>query len=151
MRSTICTKNVENTYLPFVSNSVLTGVDYNDEVTVSNIQIKQHQSIDAPPPTEIEMKLSFMVQNQKPLTKEKIMEDTKMYFREFPLYQYDFEGKGQSVKLVTDILRRVAVKSKVKPNTLLFDKYDVKDIETPEIVADLYYRTTHNIINCSIT
>jgi len=62
-----------------------------------------------------------------------------MYFREFPLYQYDFEGKGQSVKLVTDILRRVAVKSKVKANTLLFDKYDVKDGETPEIVADLYY------------
>ena len=62
-----------------------------------------------------------------------------MYFKEFPLYQYDFEGKGQSVKLVTDILRRVAVKSKVKANTLLFDKYDVKDGETPEIVADLYY------------
>jgi hypothetical protein len=62
-----------------------------------------------------------------------------MYFKEFPLYQYDFDGKGQSVKLVTDLLRRVAVNAKVQANTLLFDKYDVKDGETPEIVADLYY------------
>ena len=62
-----------------------------------------------------------------------------MYFREFPLYQYDFDGKGQNAKLVTDILRRVAVNAKVKANTLIFDKYDVKDGETPEIVADKYY------------
>ena len=62
-----------------------------------------------------------------------------MYFKEFPLYQYDFDGKGQSAKLVTDILRRVAVNAKVKANTLIFDKYDVKDGETPEIVADKYY------------
>jgi len=62
-----------------------------------------------------------------------------MYFKEFPLYQYDFDSKGQSVKLVTDLLRRVAVNAKVQANTLLFDKYDVKDGETPEIVADLYY------------
>jgi len=62
-----------------------------------------------------------------------------MYFREFPLYQYDFDGKGQNVKLVTDLLRRVAVRSKVRANTLLMDKYDVKEGETPEIVADLYY------------
>lgn len=65
-----------------------------------------------------------------------------MYFREFPLYQYDFNGKGQSAVLVTDILRRVAVNSKVKANTLVFDKYDVKDGETPEIVADKYYGNT---------
>jgi len=62
-----------------------------------------------------------------------------MYFKEFPLYQYDFEGKGQNVKLVTDLLRRVALRSKIRANTLLFDKYDVKDGETPEIVADKYY------------
>ena len=62
-----------------------------------------------------------------------------MYFREFPLYEYDFAGKGQNAKLVTDIIRRVAVNAKVKANTLIFDKYDVKDGETPEIVADKYY------------
>tara|TARA_B100001057_G_scaffold457003_1_gene504928 strand:- start:663 stop:1175 length:513 start_codon:yes stop_codon:yes gene_type:complete len=62
-----------------------------------------------------------------------------MFFKEFPLYQYDFDGKGQNVKLVTDLLRRVALRSKVSANTLLFDKYDVKDGQTPEIVAELYY------------
>lgn len=62
-----------------------------------------------------------------------------MYFNQFPLYEYDFVGKGQEAKLVTDILRRVAIRSKVRTNALTFDKYDVRDGETPEIVADLYY------------
>lgn len=66
-----------------------------------------------------------------------------MYFNQFPLYQYDFVGKGQSATLVTDILRRVAVNSKVRANTLVFDKYDVVDGETPEIVADKYYGSSH--------
>ena len=62
-----------------------------------------------------------------------------MFFREFPLYEYDFAGKGQDAKLVTDILRRVAFNAKVKANALIFDKYNVKDGESPEIVADKYY------------
>ena len=62
-----------------------------------------------------------------------------MYFNEFPLYEYDFTGVGQDAKLVTDILRRVALQSKVRANTLVIDKYDVKDGETPEIIADKYY------------
>jgi len=62
-----------------------------------------------------------------------------MYFKEFPLYQYDFDNKGQSAKLVTDILRRVALNAKVRANSLVFDNYDVKEGETPEIVADKYY------------
>jgi len=65
-----------------------------------------------------------------------------MYFNNFPLYEYDFDNKGQNAKLVTDILRRVAVNAKVKVNTLVFDKYDVSDGETPEIVADKYYGST---------
>ena len=65
-----------------------------------------------------------------------------MYFREFPLYEYDFTGVGQNAKLVTDILRRVAIRSKVRANTLVFDKYDVVNGETPEIVADKYYGST---------
>lgn len=62
-----------------------------------------------------------------------------MYFNEFPLYEYDFTGKGQDAKLVTDILRRVALRSKVRANTLVMDKYDIRDGETPEIIADKYY------------
>jgi len=62
-----------------------------------------------------------------------------MYFSEFPLYEYDFTGKGQNARLVTDILRRVSIRAKVKANTLLFDKYDITEGETPEIVAEKYY------------
>ena len=64
-----------------------------------------------------------------------------MYFREFPLYQYDFEGKGQSVKLVTDILRRVKVRDGLKNETSTFDKYQVIAGETPEIVSYKLYET----------
>ena len=47
-------------------------------------------------------------------------------------------GDGIS-KDVTNIFRRVAVRAKVKSNTALFDTYDVRDGDTPEIVAAKYY------------
>ena len=60
------------------------------------------------------------------------------YFRHFPLYQYDIEDT-QEQKLITDIVRRVNLKSNVKANTLVFDEYNVKDGEQPDIVAYKYY------------
>ena len=60
------------------------------------------------------------------------------YFRHFPLYQYDIQGNEQQT-LITDILRRVNLKSNVKANTLVFDEYNVKDGEQPDIVAFKYY------------
>ena len=39
----------------------------------------------------------------------------------------------------TNLLRRVAIRSKVKTNASLFDTYDVKSGETPEIIADKFY------------
>jgi len=60
------------------------------------------------------------------------------YFRHFPLYQYDLEDT-QEQKLITDIVRRVNLKSNVKANTLVFDEYNVKDGEQPDIVAFKYY------------
>jgi len=67
-------KGVENTYLPFVSNSVLTGVDvaYGPGGQYQTFKPKSTPDGDAPPPTEIEMKLSFM--ETEAMTKEKIME-----------------------------------------------------------------------------
>ena len=59
-----------------------------------------------------------------------------MYFESFPLIPYDSAGNGIS-KDVTNIFRRVAVRAKVKSNTALFDTYDVRDGETPEVVAGL--------------
>ena len=61
-----------------------------------------------------------------------------MYFANFPLIPYDSVGNGE-FKLVTNLLKRVAVRSKVKTNTALYDTYDVKEGETPEILADKLY------------
>jgi len=61
-----------------------------------------------------------------------------MYFSNFPTILYDSFGSGQT-KDVKNLLRRVAIRSKIKTNTLLFDTYDVKEGETPESIADKLY------------
>ena len=61
-----------------------------------------------------------------------------MYFDTIPKIQYDSVGAGNP-KIVTNLLRRVAVRAKVKTNTLMFDTYDVKEGETPEIIAHKLY------------
>jgi len=64
-----------------------------------------------------------------------------MYFHSFPIIIYDSVGNG-TYKDVTNLLRRVAMRSKVKSNALMFDTYDVKEGETPEIIADKLYGDT---------
>ena len=61
-----------------------------------------------------------------------------MYFAQFPLNLYDSVGDG-SFKLVTHLLKRVTIRAKVKVNTLFFDTYDVREGETPEMIADKLY------------
>ena len=61
-----------------------------------------------------------------------------MYFENFPLIPYDSVGNGD-FKLVTNLLKRVAVRSKVKINASYYDTYDVKEGETPEMIADKLY------------
>jgi|TARA_R110000796_G_scaffold74973_1_gene168403 hypothetical protein len=61
-----------------------------------------------------------------------------MYFNSIPKIQYDSMNTGNP-KIVTNLLRRVAVRAKIKTNTLLFDTYDVKEGETPEIIAHKLY------------
>jgi hypothetical protein len=67
-------KGVENTWLPFVSNSVLQNVSlsYGPGGQFQTFRPKATPDGSAPPPTEIEMKLDFM--ETEALTKEKIME-----------------------------------------------------------------------------
>ena len=60
------------------------------------------------------------------------------YFSNFPLIPYDSVGNG-NFKLVTNLLKRVALRSKVKANVSVFDTYDVKEGETPEMLADKFY------------
>ena len=61
-----------------------------------------------------------------------------MYFENFPLIIYDSVGNG-NYKVVTNLMKRVALRTKVRTNTLLYDTYDVKEGETPEMLADKLY------------
>ena len=61
-----------------------------------------------------------------------------MYFANFPFIVYDSVGNGD-FKIVTNLLKRVALRTKVRTNTLMYDTYDVKDGETPEMIADKLY------------
>ena len=55
-----------------------------------------------------------------------------MYFQNFPVIYY----KGKDV---TNLLRRVGVRTKAKTNMVMFETYDVKEGETPEMIADKLY------------
>jgi hypothetical protein len=57
-----------------------------------------------------------------------------MYFSYFPKGTYDLKGDGNT-KLVTDLMRRVKIRSAVQSISALYDLYDVQNGETPEIVA----------------
>ena len=57
-----------------------------------------------------------------------------MYFSNFPLMAYDIKG-NKGYKLVPDILRRVKLRANIRNGMFMFDNYDVKEGETPEIVA----------------
>ena len=61
-----------------------------------------------------------------------------MYFKSFPVIPYDSVGDLQ-FKDVTNLLRRVGLRTKLKSNTSLYDTYDVKEGETPEIIAHKLY------------
>ena len=61
-----------------------------------------------------------------------------MYFQYFPTDMYDPAGDG-SAKLATNILKRVRLRINVKKELVMLDKYDIKEGETPEIVADKHH------------
>ena len=62
-----------------------------------------------------------------------------MYFDDnFPVIPYDSVGDFK-FKDVTNLLRRVALRAKVRTNVLLYDTYDVKNGETPESLSHRLY------------
>ena len=61
-----------------------------------------------------------------------------MYFKSFPVIPYDSKGDLQ-FKDVTNLLRRVGMRTKLKTNTFLYDTYNVKEGETPEMIAHKLY------------
>ena len=60
------------------------------------------------------------------------------YFEMFPSIYYSAKGDGKYT-VMKDLLSRVKLIAKVKENILGFDYYDVKDGETPEMIAHKYY------------
>lgn len=61
-----------------------------------------------------------------------------MYFNTFPQIPYDNYGNGD-FRFVTNLLRRVALRINISQNTSFFDTYDVKEGETPEMIAHKLY------------
>ena len=61
-----------------------------------------------------------------------------MYFNSMPKIYYDSQN-NKNPKVVTNLLRRVGVRAKIKTNIALFDTYRVKAGETPEIIAHKLY------------
>lgn len=64
-----------------------------------------------------------------------------MYFNFFPLTYYSFD-KGITAKVITNITLRAVLDQQIKDNLSLYDEYDIRDGETPEIVSDRFYGTT---------
>jgi hypothetical protein len=63
-----------------------------------------------------------------------------MYFDNFPKILYDFDINGKTeYKLVKDISQNVRVRKEVLANITLYDEYDIRDGETPEIIAEKVY------------
>ena len=60
------------------------------------------------------------------------------YFNYFPTTMYDPAGDG-SAKMVTNIMKRVRLRTNMKKEIVLMDPYDVKENETPEIVSDKHH------------
>jgi hypothetical protein len=61
-----------------------------------------------------------------------------MYFKSFPYTLYSLDNTT-TVQVITDITNRITLSDEVKTNLSLYDEYDVKDGETPELVADRFY------------
>ena len=64
------------------------------------------------------------------------------YFSYFSTILYDPTGDG-TAKLATNLMNRVRVRVNMKKEIIMLDPYDVKENETPEIVADKHHGSPH--------
>jgi hypothetical protein len=63
-----------------------------------------------------------------------------MYFNNFPSFLYPFVINGKTeYKLVKDISQNVRVRKEILANVTLYDEYDIRDGETPELIAERIY------------
>ena len=64
------------------------------------------------------------------------------YFDQFPVIDYNLSGVNGNTKEVTDIWRRVKVRSKIASNVSLYDLFDVPEGDSPETIAYKVYGDT---------
>jgi len=63
-----------------------------------------------------------------------------MYFDNFPTFLYPFKVNNKTeYKLVRDISQNVRVRKEILANITLYDEYDIREGETPEIIAEKVY------------
>lgn len=63
-----------------------------------------------------------------------------MYFDKFPSFLYPFTINGKTeYKIVKDITTNVRVRKEILDSVTLYDEYDIRDGETPEIIAEKVY------------
>jgi hypothetical protein len=61
------------------------------------------------------------------------------YFNYFPKTYYDVDTDKNNLEVVTNIISRFTFESKIKENAAAFYQYEVKDSDTPEIIATKFY------------
>lgn len=72
-----------------------------------------------------------------------------MYFRKFPKIYYTLREKNVDVfKIVTDITANVRIRKAALSNITIWESYDIREGETPEIIAEKFYKdaTLHWVI-----
>jgi hypothetical protein len=63
------------------------------------------------------------------------------YFNYFPKTFYTLEDKGTKLDSITNVIARFAFEDSLKENSAAFYKYQIKDSDTPEIIASKYYES----------
>ena len=63
-----------------------------------------------------------------------------MYFKEFPNFLYDFKIKDETKALIVkDISQNVRIRTEILANVTMYDEYDIRDGDTPEIISEKIY------------
>ena len=65
-----------------------------------------------------------------------------MYFQKFPQTFYTLDN-AETLQIIQNLLLRGVFNQQIKDNFAIFDEYDVRDLETPEIVAYKFYGSSN--------
>lgn len=63
------------------------------------------------------------------------------FFAKIPTIGYDIDGSGEK-RMAVNILQRIKIRDLLKEKWLIYYEYDVKDGETPEMIAHKLYGDT---------